>query len=183
MLGSVRGAVTVATRYDFADFDCDFVAFELDREGSMVSNDSLVFFNQLNSPDGAVRHLGVGCENGLPTSADDEGIVVDLSGLGDGVHSIAFCWHSNSDFRDGKRQQRAGGSLRVLDSTHTEVWAGVVEPFAPAVGIENSREYWSRELGRLTKQPDGAWKFEVGGQDRPASFRSLAEYFGYVGAP
>ncbi len=63
-----------------AQFEGDVVAFELDRDHKVQSDDEFVFYNQPSSPDSAVR---------LRIDGDrEQGIEVDLSVVGEDVDRI-----------------------------------------------------------------------------------------------
>ncbi|GAB98511.1 putative exonuclease [Gordonia namibiensis NBRC 108229] len=63
-----------------APFEVDVVAFELDRDHKVLSDDEFVFYNQPSSPDSAVR---------LCIDGDrEQGIAVDLSAVGEDVDRI-----------------------------------------------------------------------------------------------
>ena len=91
--GAVPGlrAVSVALSWDVTGIggpvDIDASAVLLGADGRGLSDQHVVFYNQLVSPDGAVRHLGdsTGAGQGV-----DEQIDVDLGSLDPRVGAIAL---------------------------------------------------------------------------------------------
>lgn len=79
--GVTEFTVNVAWEADrSAPFEVDVVAFELDRDHKVLSDDHFVFYNQPASPDSAVR---------LCIDGDrEQGIAVDLSVVGEDVDRI-----------------------------------------------------------------------------------------------
>ncbi|MBT9558549.1 MAG: TerD family protein [Myxococcales bacterium] len=69
-------------------FDLDASALLLDAEGRALSEAHVIFYNQLVSPCGAVKHLGDAAAGS--GSDDDEQIVIDLDHVEPDVHRILF---------------------------------------------------------------------------------------------
>ncbi len=69
-------------------FDLDASALLLDARGRALSEAHVVFYNQLASPCGAVRHLGDAAAGS--GQEDDEQIVIDLEQVAADVHRILF---------------------------------------------------------------------------------------------
>lgn len=61
---------------DGAPFDLDASAFLLDSNGKVIDDRHFIFYNQLTSPDGSVRHTGDNLTG--EGEGDDEQIEVDL---------------------------------------------------------------------------------------------------------
>ncbi len=69
-------------------FDLDASAIVCDASGRVLSDQHFVFFNNLATPDGAVRHSGDNLTG--EGEGDDEQIQVNLAGLGAEVDKIVF---------------------------------------------------------------------------------------------
>jgi tellurium resistance protein TerD len=68
------------------DLHIDFMALMLDEQGKLVSNSHFIFYNNPNSPDGSVEHLGVV----LLDSNDHEEIIVEPEKIDRLVRRIIF---------------------------------------------------------------------------------------------
>ncbi|MBV2354128.1 TerD family protein [Streptomyces sp. J2-1] len=67
-------------------YDLDAAALLCGPAGKVLSDEHFVFFNNLTSPDGSVRHTG----SGAPSGPDDQQIRADLSRVPDTVEKIVF---------------------------------------------------------------------------------------------
>lgn len=106
-------AVTVGLGWQ-ANAGCepDGSALLCDRTGKVLSDEHFVFFNNLTSPDGSVRH----CGSGAPVDGDDQRIEVDLTRLPDAVEKIVFpvsLYEAASRGQSFAQVRRA--HIRVLD--------------------------------------------------------------------
>lgn len=70
------------------DFDLDASALVLNNTGKVLSDAHFIFYNNLNSPEGTVRHSG-DIRDGA-AAGDDESIQVDLSSLTPETDRIVF---------------------------------------------------------------------------------------------
>lgn len=71
-----------------AEFDLDASAFLLDKNGKVANDKNFVFYNNLNSADGAVTHTG---DNRTGEGdGDDESIKIDFSKLSKDIIEIAI---------------------------------------------------------------------------------------------
>ncbi|MGW3210232.1 TerD family protein [Streptomyces sp. NPDC001135] len=106
-------AVTVGLGWQ-ADtgYELDASALLCDASGRVLSDEHFVFFNNLTSPDGSVRHGG----GGSPADGDDQRIQVDLTRVTDRVEKIVFLV---SLYEGASRGQAFGqvrrAHIRVLD--------------------------------------------------------------------
>ena len=76
-------------RYDgTADFDLDASAFMLGANGRVRKDEDFIFYGNLESPDGAVRHTGDSLTGGA--DGDDEVLIIDFSKVPQDVQKIAI---------------------------------------------------------------------------------------------
>lgn len=75
-------------RTDGADFDLDASALLCDASDKVLSDEHFVFYNNLESPDGTVKHTGDNLTG--EGDGDDESIIVDLQALAPEVDKIVF---------------------------------------------------------------------------------------------
>ncbi len=137
------------------DFDLDVSVFMLGKEGKIPSEKFFVFYNNLESPDGAVMSSGdsrTGQGNG-----DDEIIRIDLEKVESSIQELVFIV---TIFQAEIRRQNFGqvrnSFIRIYDEeTQTEIVRYELEE-------DFSRET-SLEMGRLFRVGN-EWQFKAVGQ-------------------
>lgn len=135
-------------------FDLDASVFILNDQKKLVSDEHLIFYNNLKSPDGAVEHTGdnlTGAGDG-----DDEQIKVDLTNIDSKVNEV--CIVVTIHDADARRQnfgQVRNSYVRIFDAVTNEVVLKyeLEEDFSIETAVE---------FGRIYKR-DGQWKFEAVG--------------------
>jgi tellurium resistance protein TerD len=135
-------------------FDLDASVFILGANGKLVSDNHLIFYNNLKSPDEAVIHAGdnlTGAGDG-----DDEQVIVDLSKVADTVNEICFVVtiHQAEARRQNFGQVR-NSFIRIVDGANNIelVKYELDEDFSIETAVE---------FGRLYKR-NNEWKFEAVG--------------------
>ncbi|WP_316810237.1 TerD family protein [Pedobacter heparinus] len=135
-------------------FDLDASVFMLNDNKKLVSDEHLVFYNNLKSPDGAVEHTGDNLTG--DGDGDDEQIKVDLTLAGAAVAEICVVVtiHDAESRRQNFGQVR-NSFVRIFDAVTNEVLLKyeLEEDFSIETAVE---------FGRIYKR-DGKWKFEAVG--------------------
>ncbi|HEY3424790.1 MAG TPA: TerD family protein [Negativicutes bacterium] len=137
------------------DFDLDASVFILGANGKVPNDKYFVFYNNLTSPDGSVKHTGdnlTGAGDG-----DDETILVELSKVDAAVTEMVFVVTIHeAEARKQNFGQVRNAFIRLYDQeTGKEVAKYEMdEDFSREVAIE---------FGRLYKK-DGEWRFQAVGQ-------------------
>ena len=135
-------------------FDLDASVFILGENKKLVSDDNLVFYNNLKSPDGAVEHTGDNLTG--DGAGDDEQIIVDLSKID--ARASEICLVVTIHEAETRRQnfgQVRNSFARVFDTTtNAEILKYELEE---DFSIETAVEF-----GRIYKR-NGEWKFEAVG--------------------
>jgi len=135
-------------------FDLDASVFMLNENKKLVSDDHLVFYNNLKSPDAAVEHTGDNLTG--DGDGDDEQIKVDLTMAGPAVSEICIVVtiHDAESRRQNFGQVR-NSYVRIFDAATNEVVLKyeLEEDFSIETAVE---------FGRIYKR-DGKWKFEAVG--------------------
>ncbi|MCI3939337.1 TerD family protein [Chryseobacterium aahli] len=138
------------------DFDLDASAIMIDSQRKLVSEDYFVFYNNLNSPDGALTHTGDDPSGKNSDGDDDEAIMIDLAKVDSRVEEILFVV-TIEDFERRKQNfgQVRNSYIRIVDQSNNQEIAKyeLDEDFSIETGIE---------FGRLYKK-NGSWKFEASG--------------------
>ncbi|ACU04147.1 MULTISPECIES: TerD family protein [Pedobacter] len=135
-------------------FDLDASVFMLNDNKKLVSDEHLVFYNNLKSPDTAVEHTGDNLTG--DGDGDDEQIKVDLTKVGGSVSEICVVVtiHEAESRRQNFGQVR-NSYVRIFDAVTNEVLLKyeLEEDFSIETAVE---------FGRIYKR-DGKWKFEAVG--------------------
>lgn len=146
------------------DFDLDASVFVLGENKKILSDEYFVFYNNLQSPDGAVIHQG---DNRTGEGdGDDETIEIDLSKINPAATEL--CIVVTID-KSSERHQNFGqvrnSFVRIYDpATNEEVLKYELdEDFSVETAVE---------FGRLYKR-NGEWKFEAIGTGQK---RGLSDY-------
>jgi tellurium resistance protein TerD len=138
------------------DFDLDASAIMIDANRKLVGDEYFVFYNNLNSPDGALTHTGDDPDGKSSDGDDDEAIIIDLEKVDSRVEEILFVV-TIEDFERRKQNfgQVRNSYIRVVDNNSNEEIAKyeLDEDFSVETGVE---------FGRLYKR-NGNWKFEASG--------------------
>lgn len=138
------------------NFDLDASAIMINADRKLVGDEYFVFYNNLNSPDGALTHTGDDPDGKSSDGDDDEAIVIDLEKVDARVEEILFVV-TIEDFERRKQNfgQVRNSYIRVVDNSSNEEIAKyeLDEDFSVETGVE---------FGRLYKR-NGNWKFEASG--------------------
>jgi tellurium resistance protein TerD len=167
-------AVTVGLGWDLrtttgTDFDLDASAIACGQAGKVLSDKHFVFFNNLASPDGSIKHLGdnlTGAGDG-----DDEQLTVALTTVPSECDRIVFVVSIyDADARGQSFGQVSNAFIRVVNS---------------ADGVELARYDLSEDASTETAmlfgelyRKDGEWKFRATGQGYASGLRGIAQDFG-----
>jgi len=126
-------------------FDFVAAAFMLGANKKLPQDDFLVFYNNLESPDGALKHFG-----------DDEALTVNLSKVDSRIREIIFIVTIH-DYEARKQNfgQVRNSFIRIYNAQTNEEIAkyDLEEDFSMETAVE---------FGRLYRK-DGQWKFEAMG--------------------
>jgi tellurium resistance protein TerD len=135
-------------------FDLDASVFILGENKKLVSDEHLIFYNNLKSPDGGVEHTGDNLTG--DGDGDDEQIQVDLSKMDPKAAEICLVVtiHEAESRRQNFGQVR-NSFVRVFDATTNQeiLKYELEEDFSIETAVE---------FGRIYKR-NGEWKFEAVG--------------------
>lgn len=140
-----------------ADFDLDASVFVLGESGKLISDAHFIFYNNLNSPDGAIIHTGDNLTG--DGDGDDEQLKIDLTKISPSVKeiSIVVTIHDSENRKQNFGQVRNSFIRIVDDINNTElVKYELEEDFSIETAVEFGRIY--------TK--NGQWKFEAIGMGK-----------------
>ena len=138
------------------DFDLDASAIMIDSNRKLINEQGFVFYNNLQSPDGALIHTGDDPNGKSSDGDDDEAIIVDLEKVDPQAEEILFVV-TIEDFEARKQNfgQVRNSYIRIVDNNSNQEIAKyeLDEDFSVETGVE---------FGRLYKK-NGNWKFEASG--------------------
>ena len=138
-----------------ADFDLDASVFMLGANGKVKNEQYFVFYNNLNSPDGAVKHTGDNLTG--DGDGDDETLLIDLSKVDSGVQDMVFVVTIHeAESRKQNFGQVRNAFIRLYDQESGK------EVAKYELDEDFSRET-ALEFGRLYKK-DSEWRFQAVGQ-------------------
>ena len=167
-------AVTVGLGWDVrsttgTDFDLDASAILADTAGKVTGDKDFVFFNNLQSADGSVKHLGDNLTG--EGEGDDEQVNVDLAAVPAGVDKIVFAVSIyEGDSRSQSFGQVRNAFIRVVNQ------AGGAELARYDLSEDASTET-AMVFGELYR--NGAdWKFRAVGQGYASGLAGIAKDFG-----
>lgn len=152
-------------------FDLDASALLLTAAGKVRSNDDFIFYNQLQSPDGAIVHQG---DNRTGEGeGDDEQILIDLTAVSPDVEKIVIV--VSIDQADTRRQnfgQVRDAFCRVVneDTDNEIVRYDLTEDAAAETCMIFAEIY----------RHNGDWKFRAVGQGYATGLHGIASDFGIV---
>ncbi|MBC8986466.1 TerD family protein [Pedobacter sp. N36a] len=135
-------------------FDLDASIFMLDDQKKLVSDQNLIFYNNLVSPDGSVAHTGDNLTG--DGDGDDEQIKIDLTKIDPKVNEICVVVTiHDAEARKQNFGQVRNSFVRIFDASSNEVILKyeLEEDFSIETAVE---------FGRIYKR-EGKWKFEAVG--------------------
>ena len=154
---------------DGQPFDLDASAIGCDADGRAVSDQHFVFFNNKQSPDGAIVHSGDNVSG--EGAGDDEQLVVDLTGAPGGLARIVF---PVSIYEAEPRNQNFGqvrnAYIRVMDQASSS-------EIARYDLSEDASTETAMVFGELYRS-GAEWKFRAVGQGYSAGLAGIARDFG-----
>jgi tellurium resistance protein TerD len=154
---------------DGAQFDLDASAIACNAGGTVYSPQHFIFFNNLQSPDGAIQHTGDNLTG--EGAGDDEQIKVNLAGLPGDVDKIAF----PVSIYDGDSSGQNFGQVRnafirvVNQSDNSEI--------ARYDLSEDASTETAMVFGELYRSGTD-WKFRAVGQGYSSGLAGIAHDFG-----
>jgi tellurium resistance protein TerD len=150
------------------DFDLDASVFLLGANGKIPSEKHFVFYNNLTSPDGGVKHTGDNLTG--EGDGDDETLYVELAKVDTAINELVFVVtiHEAEKRRQNFGQVR-NAFIRLYDQdTRKEVAKYELdEDFSKETAIE---------FGKLYKK-DGQWRFQAVGQGYNSGLQGFVDKY------
>jgi tellurium resistance protein TerD len=153
------------------EFDLDASVFMLGANEKIPNEKYFVFYNNLNSPDGSIKHTGdnrTGQGDG-----DDETILVELGKVDAAISQLVFVvtiHEANTRKQNFGQVRNAFIRLYDLDTNKEVAKFELDEDFSCETALE---------FGRLYKK-DGEWRFQAVGQGYNAGLQGFVDRY-YAG--
>ncbi|WP_413164054.1 TerD family protein [Capilliphycus salinus ALCB114379] len=151
-----------------AAFDLDASVFMLGGNGKIPNEKYFVFYNNLQSPDDSVKHLGDSRTG--EGGGDDETIQIDLTKVEAAVQEIIFIVTIHeADTRRQNFGQVRNSFIRIYDETTQQEIAKyeLEEDFSRETALE---------FGRLYKK-DGEWRFQAVGEGYNSGLQNFVDKY------
>lgn len=151
-----------------ADFDLDASVFMLGANGKIPTEKHFIFYNNLTSPDGSIKHTGDNLTG--DGDGDDETINVELPKVDTTINDLVFVVTIHEA---EKRKQNFGqvrnAFIRLYDlETNKEIAKyDLEEDFSKETAIE---------FGKLYKK-DNQWRFQAVGQGYNAGLQGFVDKY------
>lgn len=164
-------------RYDGGDdFDLDASAFLLSENNKLKRDEDFIFYNNLESRNGAVVHTGDNLVGSDGDDGDDEVIMVDFSKIPDDVYKIAICVTiHDAEARHQNFGQVDNAYIRIaklqdeFDTTGTEVLRfDLTEDFSVETALVVAEIY----------RKNGEWKFNAVASGYQGGLEDIVRSFG-----
>ncbi|MEG4322878.1 MULTISPECIES: TerD family protein [unclassified Microcoleus] len=150
------------------NYDIDASVFMLGADGRIPDEKYFVFYNNLTSPDGAVRHSGDNTTGQI--EGDDETVYVDLSLIDAAVEEIVFVvtiHEGQANNQNFSQVKNAFIRLYNLETGSELVRYNLKEVFSQETALE---------FGRLYRK-NGEWRFLAVGQGYNAGLQSFVDKY------
>lgn len=162
-------------RYDGGyDFDLDACAFMLGANGKVRKDEDFVFYGNLESPEGAVRHTGDNLTG--EGEGDDEVLIIDFTKVPADVQKIAITVTIyDAQVRNQNFGQVSNAYVRVAKMANENDMVGIEElkfDLAEEFSIETALVVC--EIYRK----DGDWKFNAVGAGYQGGLEALCRNYG-----
>ena len=149
-------------------FDVDASVFMLGSDQKIPDEKYFVFYNNRESPDGAVSHSG---DNQTGQGeGDDESITIDLSRVNPGIETLLFVVTIHEGQEKGQNFQQIQDAFIRLYNPESKI----------ELARYNLRENFSQEtaveFGRLYRK-NGEWRFQAVGQGYQQGLQSFVDQY------
>lgn len=151
------------------DFDLDASALVLDASGKVLSDAHFIFYNNLTTPEGTVRHSG-DIRDGA-AAGDDEAVQVDLGALSPQVDRVVFAVTiHDGEARNQNFGQVSNAYIRVINRAND----GEIARYDLS---EDASMEVAMLFGELYRSGSD-WKFRAVGQGYASGLTGIARDFG-----
>lgn len=149
-------------------YDIDASVFMLGAGSRISTDDYFVFYNNLKSPDGSVKHLGDGTTG--QGEGDDETIYIDLAKVNPAIQEMVFVVtiHEGQEKRQNFSQIKNAFIRLYNQETKSELALYELK--------EAFSEETALEFGRLYKKNE-EWRFQASGQGYKAGLQSFVDKY------
>ena len=154
---------------DGVDFDLDASVFLLGADGKVIDDKSFIFYNNLKSVCGSVKHTGDNLTG--DGDGDDESIKINLSTIPTTVHKIAISVTIHDAENRGQNfGQVSNAFVRVVDEANGQevIRYDLSEDYSIETAMNFSEIY----------RHNNEWKFKAIGQGFAGGLKPMSQEFG-----
>lgn len=149
-------------------FDLDASVFMLNASGKIINEKYFVFYNNLQSPDGSVKHEG-DSKTG-EGAGDDETIKIDLSKVDTSVQEIVFV----VTIHEAEQRKQNFGQVR---NSYIRIYDNATEKEIAKYELEEDASAETAiEFGKLYRK-DGEWRFQAVGAGYKSGLQSFVDIY------
>ena len=154
---------------DGVDFDLDASVFLLGADGKVIDDKSFIFYNNLKSVCGSVKHTGDNLTG--DGDGDDESIKINLSTIPTTIHKIAISVTIHDAENRGQNfGQVSNAFVRVVDEANGQevIRYDLSEDYSIETAMNFSEIY----------RHNNEWKFKAIGQGFAGGLKPMSQEFG-----
>ena len=154
---------------DGVDFDLDASVFLLGADGKVIDDKSFIFYNNLKSVCGSVKHTGDNLTG--DGDGDDESIKINLSTIPTTIHKIAISVTiHDAENRGHNFGQVSNAFVRVVDEANGQevIRYDLSEDYSIETAMNFSEIY----------RHNNEWKFKAIGQGFAGGLKPMSQEFG-----
>ena len=149
-------------------YDIDASVFMLGADSRIPTEDDFVFYNNLKSPDGSVKHLGDNTTG--QGEGDDETISVDLAKVNPAIQEMIFV----VTIHEGQEKQQ---NFSQIKNAFIRLYNQETKSELARYELKEAfSEETALEFGRLYKK-DEEWRFQASGQGYKAGLQSFVDKY------
>ncbi len=148
--------------------DCDVSVFLLGENGKIPAEEFFIFYNNLKSPDNAVKHLGD--SRGGEGDGDDESVTIDLSKIDSRVEFIYF----TVTIHDSELRGHHFGNVK---NSYIRIYNAADNVVLCDFKLNESFDGQDSLLIASLTRNDGAWNIEGMGQAFGGGLGALVELY------
>lgn len=151
-----------------AAFDLDASIFMLAANGKIVNEKYFVFYNNVSSPDGSVKHEGDSRTG--EGAGDDETISIDLDKVDASVQEILFV----VTIHEAEQRKQNFGQVR---NSYIRIYDNITEKQIAKYELEEDASVETAiEFGKLYRK-DGEWRFQAVGTGYKSGLQNFVDRY------
>ncbi|UQD57229.1 TerD family protein [Flavobacterium sp. K5-23] len=148
--------------------DCDVSVFMLGSNGKIPQDEFFIFYNNLNSPDSAVKHLGDNRDG--EGDGDDESVNIDLSRLDSRIEFLYFAVTINES-------EERGHHFGNVENSYINIRNGIDNSILCQYELKENFSGQDSLIIASISRNGGSWNVEALGQAFSGGLGTLIELY------